>query len=82
MIKYVTALLLSVIPGLVLADSSLSFAPPASDYSVVFLANLFGVVDGVLSGTGSQIMGSMFGVFNAAVLALGGIIIMYTLNYS
>ncbi|KTC92515.1 type IVB secretion system protein DotA [Fluoribacter dumoffii] len=72
-------LLLLLFPGLVLADSSLSFAPPASDYSVVFLGNLFGVVDGVLSGTGSQIMGSMFAVFNAAVLALGGIIIMYTL---
>ncbi len=72
--KLLVTLLLLVCPGLVLADSasSLSFAPPASDYSVVFLGNLFGVVDGVLSGTGSQIMGSMFAVFNAAVLALGG----------
>ncbi|WP_241969840.1 hypothetical protein [Legionella sainthelensi] len=57
----------------------MSFAPPASDYSVVFLGNLFGVVDGVLSGSGSQIMGAMFGVLNAAVLALGGIVILYTL---
>ncbi|HHF7366952.1 TPA: type IVB secretion system protein DotA [Legionella bozemanae] len=82
--KLIVTLLLLVCPGLVLADnsSSLSFAPPASDYSVVFLGNLFGVVDGVLSGTGSQIMGSMFAVFNAAVLALGGIIIMYTLLVS
>ncbi|KTD71375.1 type IVB secretion system protein DotA [Legionella tucsonensis] len=82
--KLLVTLLLLVCPGLVLADnaSSLSFAPPASDYSVVFLGNLFGVVDGVLSGTGSQIMGSMFAVFNAAVLALGGIIIMYTLLVS
>ncbi|WP_392538742.1 type IVB secretion system protein DotA [Legionella sp. 227] len=80
--KLLVTLLLLLFPGLVLADSSggaLSFAPPASDYSVVFLGNLFGVVDGVLSGTGSQIMGNMFAVFNAAVLALGGIIIMYTL---
>ena len=79
--KLLVTLLLLLCPGLVLADSSgsLSFAPPASDFSVVFLSNLFGVVDGVLSGTGSQIMGSMFAVFNAAVLALGGIIIMYTL---
>ncbi len=80
--KLVVTLLLLVCPGLVLADGSLSFAPPASDFSVVFLGNLFGVVDGVLSGTGSQIMGSMFAVFNAAVLALGGIIIMYTLLVS
>ncbi len=77
--RFITTLLLCFFPGLVLADSSLSFAPPASDYSVVFLGNLFGIVDGVLSGTGSQIMGTMFGVFNAAVLALGGIVIMYTL---
>lgn len=77
--KLFTALLLSIFPALVLADSSLSFAPPATDYSVVFLGNLFGLVDGVLHGTGSQIMGAMFGVFNAAVLTVGGVIIMYTL---
>ncbi|KTD14649.1 defect in organelle trafficking protein DotA [Legionella gratiana] len=80
MIKLAVSVLLFLFSGLVLAaDGSLSFAPPASDYSVVFLGNLFGVVDGVLSGTGSQIMGSMFGVFNAAVLAIGGIVILYTL---
>lgn len=61
---------------------SLSFSPPPSDFSVVFLGNIFGIVDGVLHGTGSQIMGTMFGVFNSAVLALGGIIIMYTLLVS
>lgn len=76
------ALLLLAFPVVVMADSSMSFTPPASDFSVVFLGDIFGVVDGVLHGTGSQIMGSMFGVFNAAVLALGGIIIMYTLLVS
>lgn len=81
--KFVIAVLLVLFPALVLAaDGSLSFAPPASDYSVIFLGNLFGVVDGVLHGTGSQIMGNMFAVFNSAVLALGGIIIMYTLLVS
>ncbi|USQ14327.1 type IVB secretion system protein DotA [Legionella lytica] len=75
-------LFLFLFPSLALADNSLTFAPPASDYSMVFLGNLFGIVDGVLSGTGSQIMGSMFGVFNSAVLALGGMIIMYTLLVS
>lgn len=63
-------------------DSSLSFSPPPSDYSVVFLGNIFGMVDGVLHGTSGQIMGSMFGVFNAAVLVLGGIVIIYTLLVS
>lgn len=84
--KYIIGTLLSLFPLLALANNSgsgsLSLAPPASDLSVVFLSNLFGVVDGVLHGTGSQIMGSMFGVFNSAVLALGGIIIMYTLIVS
>lgn len=62
--------------------ASLSFAPPPSDISVVFLGNIFGIVDGVLHGTGSQIMGAMFGVFNAAVLGIGGVVIMYTLLVS
>jgi defect-in-organelle-trafficking protein DotA len=63
-------------------EASLSLAPPASDYSMVFLGNLFGVVDGVLHGSGSQIMGAMFSVFNAAVLALGGLVITYTMIVS
>ena len=78
--KFLMAIL-AFFPALVLADS-LSFAPPAGDYSVIFLGNIFGIVDGVLHGNGSQIMGSMFSVFNAAVLALGGIVIMYTLLVS
>lgn len=78
--KFATTVLLFLFPALALADvNTLTFAPPASDYSVVFLSNLFGVVDGVLHGSGSQILGNIFGVFNAAVLALGGIVIMYTL---
>jgi defect-in-organelle-trafficking protein DotA len=79
----ILALLFTFLPALVCAQpGSLSFTPPASDFSVVFLANLFGIVDGVLHGTGSQIMGGMFTVFNSAVLALGGIVIMYTLLVS
>ncbi len=70
-------LLLMVVSSAALATTG--FTPPSGDYSVLFLGNIFGVVDGVLNGTGSQIVGTMFGVFNAAVLAVGGIIIMYTL---
>ena len=82
--KLLTSLLFLCFPLLAFADNSgsLSFAPPPGDFSVVFLGNIFGIVDGVLHGTGSQIMGAMFGVFNSAVLALGGIIIMYTLLIS
>lgn len=80
MIKCFFVWCLFFFPVLSFADSSaLSFTPPITDYSVIFLENIFGVVDGVLHGTGSQIMGSIFSVFNAAVLALGGIVIMYTL---
>jgi len=64
-------------PGLVFA--AVGFTPPATDYSMAFLANLFGPVDGVLYATGSQIMGTMFAVFNSAVLAIAGIIIMYVM---
>lgn len=78
--KFLIAIGFFFYPLLLLADSSaLSFTPPPTDYSVGFLSNIFGMVDGVLHGTGSQMMGSIFTVFNAAVLALGGIIIMYTL---
>lgn len=86
--KRLSLLLLSLFyPAILFAQDSsgggsLSFAPPPGDLSVVFLGNIFGIVDGVLHGSGSQIMGTMFGVFNAAVLALGGIVIMYTLTVS
>ena len=77
--------LVSLFPVLVFAQDSggsLSFAPPVGDYSMQFLENVFGQVDGTLYGTGSQIMGTIFGVFNSAVMALGGIVIMYTLLVS
>tara|TARA_R110002126_G_scaffold110918_1_gene248451 strand:- start:171600 stop:175211 length:3612 start_codon:yes stop_codon:yes gene_type:complete len=71
-------------PTVVISDAteSLSFAPPASDISVVFLGNLFGLVDGVLHGSGSQIMGVIFNVFNSAVLAMGGVVMMYIIIVS
>ena len=57
----------------------MSFTPPATDLSLIYLSNIFGVVDGVLSGSGSQLFGRMMGVFNSAVLGLGSMVIMYTL---
>lgn len=79
--KYILGLLSALMPVMAMADN-MSLAPPPTDVSVIFLSNLFGVVDGVLHGTGSQIMGNMFMVFNAGVLGLGGIVIMYTLIVS
>ena len=68
--------------GNVPLSGAFGFAPPPADVSVIFLGNLFGVVDGVLHGTGSQILGNIFSVFNSAVLALGGMLISYTLVIS
>ncbi len=70
-----------IFTGFAYADA-LNLSPSPQDVSVVFLSNIFGVVDGVLSGTGSQIVGAMFGIFNSAVLALGGIVLTYTLMVS
>lgn len=80
--KILFLLIVTLFPLLAFADNSMTFAPPVTDYSVGFLANIFGMVDGVLHGTGSQIMGSIFEVFNAAVMALGGIIVTYTMILS
>ncbi len=61
---------------------NLSLHPPPGDVSIVFLGNIFGSVDGALAGSGSQMVGEMFGVFNAAVLAFGGIVLLYSLVVS
>lgn len=60
-------------------STALSIAPPSSDSSLIYLANVFGTVEGVISSSGSQIFGHMMGMFNLTVLALGSIVIMYTL---
>lgn len=78
---FVISCLSAVFPQLIFAQSSnpLDFTPPATDLSVKYLGAIFGVVDGALSGSGSQILGNIFGVFNAAILAIGGIVLIYML---
>ena len=70
-------LIISLFPQYVFADE-VKFAPHAGDLSVSYLATIFGVVDGVLHGTGSQIIGTMFGVFNSIVLTMGLTVLTYT----
>lgn len=59
------------------------FNPPAvvngTDKSLLLLGQIFGTVDGALFGTGSHVMGVMFGVYNSAVIFLGGIVLIYTI---
>ena len=72
-----------LIPHLAFAATYTVLNPPAinggTDLSIQYLQDIFGVVDGVLHGSGSQIMGHMFLVFNIGALILGGIIIIYTI---
>ncbi|MDX2164153.1 MAG: type IVB secretion system protein DotA [Gammaproteobacteria bacterium] len=56
----------------------INLTPPDTDLSYIYLSNMFGTVDGVLYGTGSQLLGQLFGVFNSGILVLGGIIVLYT----
>lgn len=70
-------LLIALLPQYAFAED-IKFAPHAGDLSVSYLATIFGVVDGVLHGTGSQIIGTMFGVFNSIVLTMGLTILTYT----
>lgn len=77
--KFLFSAFLFLFPSLLLADS---LTPPASDLSITYLATIFGVVDGVLHGTGSEIIGTMFGAFNATVLAMASVLLSYVLFIS
>ena len=73
--RVLALLLISLIPGLALADG-LSFTPPASDLSVtLFLNPIFGAL--VPGGGGGDAMASVIGKFNAGVLMVGGILLSY-----
>ncbi|MBU0745028.1 MAG: hypothetical protein KKE11_06670, partial [Gammaproteobacteria bacterium] len=92
--KWMLMLILALIPNVCLAalpaESSplwdmfrnLTFEPPSYDMSIVYLAKIFGVVPGVpqFAGAGTTIVGAVFGVFNAGVLALSGVFLTYTIT--
>src|SRR3989304_7705824 len=94
--KFITAFILVLIPALCLAElpsgvpssplwdmfQNLTFTPPTYDMSVGFLAKMFGAVPGVpqFLGAGSTIIGAIFGVFNAGILALSGVFLSYTIT--
>jgi defect in organelle trafficking protein DotA len=76
--KFLLSSFLYLFPSLLLADT-LSLTPPSTDLSMSYLATIFGVVDGVLHGTGSQILGTMFGAFNSIILVMASTILGYVL---
>ena len=77
--------LLALFPVVALAQSqsgSINFTPAPGDLTFNILQAWYGVVDNVLAGTGSQLFGTLFGIFNSGVLTLAGIIVTYTLMVS
>jgi defect-in-organelle-trafficking protein DotA len=47
---------------------SQGLVPPESDRSVAYLGQIFGTVGNVIQGSGGQILGKMFAVFNQGIL--------------
>jgi defect-in-organelle-trafficking protein DotA len=60
----------------------LTFDPKATDVSVGFLGKMFGAVPGVphLAAAGTTLLGTVFGMFNAGILALSGVFLSYTVT--
>lgn len=79
--KFLLSSFLCLFPSLLLADT-LSLTPPTTDLSMLYLATIFGVVDGVLHGTGSQVVGMMFGAFNSIILVMASTVLSYILFVS
>lgn len=77
-----TFLIAILLPATAYADFSFIWAPPTTDKSIQYLGAIFGTVGTALTGTGSSIIGSLFNVFNIAVLALGSLVVSYTIVLS
>lgn len=78
MFKFLLGLVAFLFPLVSRAVSLDSFTPPAGDKSLLLLNNIFG--DIATGGNGSAgPIAEMFGKFNTAMLALGAIVLAYTL---
>lgn len=81
----IVAVVVNLIPSFAFATSAFDtssstaiFTIAPYDQSVLYLSELFGNVPPFLNGTGSQLMGHLFKVFNTALLTLGVIFTGYT----
>ncbi len=85
LILLITALMAS---PLVFADGNgpIDLTPPRTDQSQSLLSSVFGSVNNVLPSDGgsnsAQLLGAMFGTFNAAVIFLGAVVVFYMLMAS
>ena len=52
---------------------------PQNDLSQQYLGAIFGPMGTVLTGAGSVLLGQLFSIFNIAVLALGSLVVSYTI---
>jgi|GEM_PF-1174754 conjugal transfer/type IV secretion protein DotA/TraY len=60
------------------ANAQLSFEVPTSDLSFIYLAKIFGNIEGVIQTSGvSQILGRMLNILNTGCLGVAGIILAY-----
>ena len=85
MSRIIVALVLFLLTGSVFAAPAdisnlvhTTFAPPATDYSVAYLSQIFGTVGTVLDGTSGQILGKIFGIFNKGVMVVAALWLGYT----
>lgn len=73
-------LLMVIVPTTAYAD--FLWAVPQKDKSVEYLGDIFGTVGNVLVGTPNPLIGNLFQIFNIAVLALGSLVVSYTIILS
>lgn len=54
------------------------FQVAMNDQSIAYLGRIFGNVGSVLAGTGPQLLGTMFKVFNTTLLSVAVLVVVYT----
>lgn len=80
-ISSVFFMMIAMLPNTAFAAFNFIWSPPQGDKSIEFLGMIFGNVGTILTGTNSLI-GSLFYIFNIAVLSLGSIVVSYTIILS
>lgn len=80
-LRCILMLLLALLPELACAE--LKWENPPGDKSIYYLGQIFGPMGSALpQGTGNALIGSLFSIFNIAVLTLGSIVVSYTIILS